>query len=259
MLYKYDEVDIRDGERDEDAHIALDATVFVSDGGYVKGTVDDYGTLIVRGGEVDIVIGDHGKVIVHGGTVHAVVKVDGSIHVHEGTVTIKEEGGYVQANSGRVTYEPSEIVGLTFSRYTTIHRNTKAVDCKITTTATVYIGHGGIFTATQKFALIQGNVTNQGTIENAIIDFSGKVSCTDNSVLRHCVISRGATVNLISCRKVQGIIIKDGTLAVDNSIKVFSVTLERKGKVIARQHCYITYRDHGGEILNHGGTLVRLK
>ena len=261
MIYKYEEIDIHDGMSDTEGVADLDSTVFVSDGGCFKGRVENHGTLIIRGGEADVVIGPYGRVIAHGGTLHAVVKIDGTLNIHEGTVTVKEEGGYVQANDARATiqFEPSEIIGQTFSRYTTLHNNTTAIDCKVTTTGYLTIFRGGTFTATQKAALIQGTVSNGGTIMNSMISFSGKVACTDHAVFKHCIIDKGAKVILASCKLAQGIIVKHGTLDVGENVRVNCATLYAKGELVAHQRCYVTYRDHGGMIMRHGGTVVPLK
>lgn len=261
MTYRYEEIDIRDGDREEDGIASLDSTVFVSDGGYFKGIVHNHGTLIIRGGEADVIIGPNGKVIAHGGTLHAVVQLDGSLVAHEGNITIKEEGGFVQTKEScaKITYEPSIITGLTFSQYTTIHGNTQAVDCRVSSTGIVTIYKGGIFTATKKFALIRGTLVNSGTVFNSYIDFSGKVSCTDYSVFKHCVIDNGATVILTSCKEARGIIVKNGLLDVEDGVRAEYVTLERHGNLTVHQRSHVTYKDCGGNINYHGGKAIRIK
>ena len=261
MIYKYEEIDIHDGMTDTDGVASLDSTVFVSDGGYFKGRVEDHGTLIIRGGEADVFVGPYGRVIAHGGKLHAVVGLDGTLNVHEGNVTIKEEGGYVQANesTARVTYEPSKIIGKIFTRYVTLHNHTQAIDCKVRTTCYLTIHRGGVFTATKKVALIQGTVSNSGSIFNSMIDFSGKVSCTDNSVIKHCIIDGDATVTIASCKLAQGIIVKNGILDIGENVRANCVTLYRHGRLITHQQAYATYRDFGGYVIRHGGTAKPLK
>lgn len=261
MIYQYEEIDIRDGVREEDGVASLDSTVFVSDGGYFKGIVNNHGTLIIRGGEADVVIGPNGKVIAHGGKLHAVVQLDGSLVAHEGDITVKEEGGFVQTKETcvKITYEPSIITGLIFSQYTTIHRNTQAIDCKVSATGMVTVHKGGIFTATKKFALIRGTVTNSGTVSNSYVDFSGKVSCTDHSTFRHCVIDNGATVILTSCKEARGIIVKNGLLNVEDGVHVEYVTLEHHGNLTVHQRSHVTYKDCGGNINYHGGKAIKIK
>lgn len=261
MIYKYEEVDINNGDKDEEGVISTDATVFVSDGGIFRGVVAPYGTLIIRGGEAHVIIRANGRVIAHGGVLHAIVQQYGSLHVHEGKVFIKEEGGYVQANENTayVTYEPSEIRNMAFNAYTTIHENTKAIDCDVPATGLVTIHRGGIFTATKRMSLIRGTLTNSGYLIHAVVDYSGKVSCTDSSIIKRCMIDHGGTIILASTHGASSIIVKDGTLDVDEHVQAINITLHHKGTIVTHQQCYVTYRDKGGTIVSHGGKAVRIK
>ena len=260
MIYKYDEIDFRDGMVDEEGIASLDSTVFVSDGGIFKGKVEDHGTLIIRGGYAEVEIGRYGKVHTHGGTLRAVVKAEGSLYVHEGKVTIKEEGGFVQANEyhAYVYYEDSVIENMVFNYNTSIHEHTKAVNCAVTPVGRVIIHKNGMFLGDGKLCRMQGDMTNSGIIDNLYVD-RGTLACTDNCIVKHLVIDHKAVVRISSTQGANGIIVRNGTLSVGSSVHVTNVILEPLGRLKMDHFSYVTYRDKGGLINQKGGKLVRMK
>lgn len=260
MLYKYDEIDFRNGMVEEDGIASLDSTVFVSDGGVFKGRVEDHGTLIIRGGEADVVIGRYGKVHAHGGVLHAVVEKEGSLYIHEGRVTVKEQGGYVQANAYKayITFEESVIENMIFNYNTTIHGNTKAINCAVTHTGRLTIHKNGMFVGDGKLCRIQGDVTCSGIIDNIYADHC-TLSCTDNCIIKHLVIDHKAVVRISSTQGANGIIVRNGTLSVGSGVHVTNVILESLGRLKMDHFSYVTYRDKGGLISQKGGKLVRMK
>lgn len=262
MLYRYDEVDIRDGMEDLDGEVSLDATVFISDGGVFKGIVSNYGTLIIRGGIADVVIGNHGTVVTHGGVLNAVVQKDGTLTVHEGTITVKEEGGFVNANDRNATvkFTPSEIRDMKFDRYTTIHKGTKAINCSVTSTGMVTVFSGGELIGDSKFSVVHGHVNNNGTMRNILIDNGGQVTCVDNASLSHCLVDHDAKLVISSSKKgTRGIIVKRGTVEVKEGAYADCITIERHGKLITRFGCHVTYRDHDGHLFRMGGNVFKIK
>ena len=112
-VYKFGEFDLYN-QREEDGLVSIDGTVFVSDGGYFKGIVQDHGTLIVRGGEADVIIGQNGKVSAVGGKLHAVVDLNGQLDISEGTVEVEEQGGLVRIvqSYARITFLKSVVKGI---------------------------------------------------------------------------------------------------------------------------------------------------
>ena len=259
MIYKYDEIDFKDGMIELDGVASLDSTVFVSDGGVFEGRVEDHGTLIIRGGRADVVIGRYGKVLAHGGTLHAVVEKEGSLYIHEGNVIVKECGGYVQANtqSAYITFEESVITNMVFDYNTTIHENTTAIDCKVLPTGHVIIFKGGSFIGKNKFCLVRGDVICGGTAKNIYISHGGSISCVDNCELSRCFITDKSKMRVTSAKPVHNIIVHNGVLDVGCGARAYKVILERHGKIITDHNSYVTYINHGGTIERHGGgTLV---
>ena len=253
MTYRYDETDIRNGMKDTDGYVGLDATVFVSDGGYFRGVVKDHGTLIIRGGRAEVLIGAYGRVITHGGVLEAVVEQDGELIVNEGEVYVKEQGGYVRTTAGsRVTFEPSEIIGATFTRYTSIHRNTLAIRCKLSPTAIVTVHRDGVFCGEEHcFVPISGTLVCSGVVHHAYISRTGKLNCSESQDIHH-IILRGGSMIIDKAHKARSIIIDDdGSLEVKPWTTVNNITLERHGRVTLYQHSKATFRKELGDVIRH--------
>ena len=248
-IYKYDEFDIRNGMSDTDGFVGLDATVFVSDGGYFKGTVAEHGTLIIRGGRADVVIENHGRVLTHGGVLSAVVRRDGNLTIHEGVIYVKEEGGYVKTSaSADVTFEPSVIENQVINNYITIHQNTMALNCRVATTGTVLVHRNGVFAGTdQRLVPIDGRMICDGVLHHVAVMPHGEVACTGAQIVHHCLV-HGGTLKIDSANYARSIIVQRGLLHVGAYAVVGNVTLEERGRVRMCHHSKVDFRKKLGDI-----------
>lgn len=252
MTYRYDETDLRNGMKDTNGYVGLDATVFVSDGGYFRGVVAEHGTLIIRGGRAEVIIGAYGRVITHGGVLEAVVEQDGELIINEGMAYVKEQGGYVRATANsHVTFEPSIIVGATFTRYTSIHRNTLALRCKIRPTAIVTVHRDGVFCGEDNCLVpIGGTLVCGGVVHHAYVARTGKLNCSESQDVHHIVL-RGGSMSLDKAHNARSIIIDDGLLEVKPWSTVNNVSLERFGRIMLYQHAKATFRKELGDVIRH--------
>lgn len=253
-VYKFGEYDIAN-RREEDGLVSIDGTVFVSDGGYFCGIVQDHGTLIIRGGEADVIIGQHGKVLTHGGVLRAIVKNDGQLEVSEGCVRVKEEGGFVRVNEGyqNVSFDPSVIENATISQFASAHKNTVFLNCHLRSTGSIIMYEGSEFRGyDNKFAHIDGKISGDGNIRNVYVGKHGEIGFSGKGTLRRCYLDGGHITISNPDAKVRGIIVNKGTLKLLPETMASYVTVNYKGKLVLEYRSIASIYYNDGKLYNHG-------
>lgn len=253
-VYKFGEFDLYN-QREEDGLVSIDGTVFVSDGGYFKGIVQDHGTLIVRGGEADVIIGQNGKVSAVGGKLHAVVDLNGQLDISEGTVEVEEQGGLVRIvqSYARITFLKSVVKGKTIDQFASAHDGTTFLGCNIKSTGVLNLHRRAEFYgADRRLSRVDGQILGEGDIRDVYVSKTGSINCMSKCILKRCVIDGGDVLVVDPLVIARNIIVRKGKLRLRSDTTASCITMEGTGILEGESGSIATVRNRGGKIESRG-------